>query len=113
MGKGGSSRTLIALFSVAFVAGVGLWMVPPVLPAIGAREHLGPAGVAAIASVGYFTEVIGYLLAGRAIARSGAHRAIVLSLSFAVLGDLLFVVGGHLDLYVAGRVFQGLGMSWA
>lgn len=108
-----SSKTLIGLFSVAFVGGVGLWMVPPVLPQIGAQEHLGPAGVAMIASAGYLAEILGYLLAGRTIARSGAHRAIAFSLGFQVLGDLLFVLGGHLGLYLVGRVFQGLGMSWA
>jgi MFS family permease len=110
--KPGSS-TLLALFSVAFTAGVGLWMVPPVLPQIGVQQHLGPAGVAVIASAGYVTEIIGYLLAGRTIARSGAHRALMFSLGFQVLGDLLFVLGGHLGLYLVGRVFQGLGMSWA
>ena len=107
------SRALLGLFSVAFTAGVGLWMVPPVLPQIGAQEHLGPAGVAMIASAGYVTEILGYLLAGRTIARSGAHRALTYSLGFQVLGDLLFVLGGHLGLYLVGRVFQGLGMSWA
>jgi MFS family permease len=104
---------MVGLFSVAFTAGVGLWMVPPVLPQIGVQEHLGPAGVAMIASAGYVTEILGYLLAGRTISRSGAHRALMYSLCFQALGDLLFVLGGHLGLYLIGRVFQGLGMSWA
>jgi len=109
----GSARTFMTLCVVAFIAGVGLWMVPPVLPQIGRIEHLGPAGVATVAAAGYFAEIIGYLMAGRSIAKSGAFRALTVSLVLQAGGDLFFVVGGHLGFYLAGRVLQGLGMSWA
>ena len=107
----GARRTLLVLLAVATVEGIGNWLVPPVLPAIGRAEHLGPAGVGAIAAVGGAAEIPGYLMAGKVVARFGARRALWMGLAATVLADIVFLIGGDPLIYGAARVAQGFGAA--
>jgi len=88
---------------------IGYGLVGPVLPALRARAD-ATSLEASIVFAGFAVGMlIGFVLAGMAIRRSGSRAAALGGVTLHVVGDLLFIFGHSPGIYLAARLAQGLG----
>lgn len=84
-------------------------IIAPVAPTIAARTGAGPALIGVLVAAFPLGIVVGFVLAGRAVA-GGRHSLLLLvSLGTLAAGSLAFVVGDGLPAYLLARAVMGLG----
>jgi predicted MFS family arabinose efflux permease len=87
----------------------GYSMVAPVVPAIARATDVGPAPIGALVSSFAAGQLVGYPLAGGGVRRRHAAAVLAAALALMVVGDLGFIVGSDLPVYIAARFIQGIG----
>ena len=97
------------LLALGALDAAGYSMVAPVVPAISRATGVGPALIGAL--VGSFAagQLVGYPLAAGGVQRRHAAAVLAAALALMVVGDLGFIVGSGLPVYLAARFIQGIG----
>lgn len=97
------------LLGLGVLDALGYGMIAPVVPAIGRETGAGPAVIGILVTCFGLGQLVGYPLAGRAVQRRGAAFVLGFALALIALGDLGFVAGDDLGLFLAARLVQGIG----
>jgi MFS family permease len=99
----------LALLALGALDAAGYSVIAPVVPSIARTTGAGPALIGALVTCFAVGQLVGYPLAGRGIRR--AHAAVVLALALVAMtvGDLGFILGHGLGVYLPSRLLQGVG----
>ena len=97
------------LLALGALDAAGYSMVAPIVPGISRATGAGPALIGAL--VGSFAagQLVGYPLAAGGVQRRHAAAVLAAALALMMAGDLGFIVGSGLPIYVAARFIQGIG----
>jgi MFS family permease len=108
-GRGVVRAAFPILLGLGALDAAGYSMVAPVVPAIARATGAGPASIGVLVSAFAAGQLVGYPLAARGVQRRHAAVVLAAALGLMVLGDLGYIVGSGLPLYVAARFVQGIG----
>ena len=97
------------LLALGALDAAGYSMIAPVVPAISRATGVGPAPIGALVSSFAAGQLVGYPLAAGGVQRRHAAAVLAAALALMVVGDLGFIVGSGLPVYVAARFIQGIG----
>ena len=97
------------LLGLGALDAAGYSMIAPVVPAISRATEVGPGLIGVL--VGSFAagQLVGYPLAAAGLQRRHAAVVLAAALALMVVGDLGFIVGSGLPVYVVSRFVQGIG----
>ena len=99
----------LVLLALAALDSAGYSIIAPVVPAIGDETGAGPGLIGALVATFAVGQMVGYPLAGRGLQRRHATFVLWVGTSLAIVGDLVFVLGGSLAVYFPARLLQGIG----
>jgi MFS family permease len=99
----------LVLLGLAALDAAGYSVIAPVVPAIGETTGAGPGTVGALVACFALGQLVGYPIAGRAIAVRPSSWVLGGSLLLITLGDLGFVFGDSLAVFFPARFLQGIG----
>ena len=99
----------VVLLAVAALDAAGYSMIAPVVPAISDQTGAGPGVIGALVAMFAVGQMIGFPLAGRGVQRRQASVVLWAAIAIMALGDVGFIVGDSLGVYVPSRVLQGVG----
>jgi MFS family permease len=97
------------LLALGALDAAGYSVIVPVAPAVADATGTGPAAIGFLVASFPAGMVVGFWLAGRAVARRGVRPVLVSSLGLVALGSLGFVLGDSLAVYFPARLVMGLG----
>lgn len=97
-----------ALIALAAVDAASYSLIAPVLPAISRQLHAAPALVGTLAATFSAAMIVGFLVAGRTVARASTTRILAGSLVLMAAGTVVFVLSGGWAGYLAARATMGL-----
>jgi predicted MFS family arabinose efflux permease len=97
------------LLALGALDAAGYSMVAPVVPGISRATGAGPALIGALVGALAAGQLVGYPLAAGGVQRRHAAAVLAAALALMVVGDLGFIVGSGLPIYVAARFVQGIG----
>jgi MFS family permease len=98
-----------ALLALAALDAAGYSVIAPVVPAIEADTGAGTATLGLLVAVFGLGQLVGFPLAGRALARTHARAVVGASLAVVAAGDVAFVVADSLGVWFGARFLQGVG----
>src|SRR5512133_3264017 len=99
----------LVLLALAALDSAGYSIIAPVVPEIGDATGSGPGVMGALVASFAVGQMVGYPRAARLLQRRHALAVLFASLALVIVGDLGFILGESLGVYLPARFVQGVG----